>query len=427
MRVLILGAGAREHALVWKLSVDRTASEILCAPGNAGIARLARVVPVDLTDPRAILDLAETERIDMTIVGPELPLTFGVADLFAAKGRPLLGPTRAAAELESSKAFAKDFMARHDVPTARYQVCESSSAAYQVLASGELGYPVVVKADGLAAGKGVVVAADRQAAEQAVHAAMIDRQFGAAGVRVVLEECLEGREASFFVISDGERAVPFLTAEDHKRIFDGDQGPNTGGMGAFAPSPLVTPALHDEIMRTIVHPVIAGLRQEGRAYRGFLYVGLMLTRDGPKVIEFNVRLGDPEAQVILPMLEDELLPLVAEAASGSLRRTSCCFSRDPRVGVVLASGGYPGEFTSGTPISGTQIAESMPGVLVFHAGTTVRDGHCVTAGGRVLTVVGQGSRYEKAAEAAYRGANAITFAGCHFRRDIGARAIVGSS
>jgi phosphoribosylamine--glycine ligase len=423
MRVLVLGGGAREHAMVWKLSADRTADAVVCAPGNAGIAALARCVPVPLDDPHAILALADAERIDITVVGPEMPLTVGVADLFAAHHRALLGPTRAAAALESSKAFAKDFMARHNVPTARYRVCDSAADAFEATSRGELGFPVVVKADGLAAGKGVVVAPDRPTADQAIRAAMVDRQFGDAGARVVLEECLQGREASFFVISDGEQGVPFFTAEDHKRIFDEDRGPNTGGMGAFAPSPLVGPAQADQIMDKIVRPVLDGLRQEGRRYRGFLYVGLMLTRDGPKVIEFNVRLGDPEAQVILPMLDEPMLPLIADAASGSLNRSTCRFSGHRCVGVVMASGGYPGEFVAGQTISGVEAAEAIPDVLVFHAGTTRREGRLVTSGGRVLTVVGQGSDYEHAAATAYRGVNQIAFAGSHYRTDIGAKAV----
>src|SRR3954464_10902203 len=291
MRVLVLGSGAREHALVARLASERDVGELVAAPGNPGIARLARTLPVDISDPEAVRSLAEREQIDFTIVGPELPLSVGIADRFAADGRLLFGPTQAAARLESSKAFAKAFMARHAIPTARFRICESLDEALASVRRGEFGVPVVLKADGLAAGKGVVIAEDRAAAELAIIDAMRDRKFGAAGDRVVIEECLTGPEVSFFAISDGSRAVPIGTAQDHKRVFDDDRGPNTGGMGAFAPSPLMDAALDARVMREIVDPVISGMAAEGCPFRGFLFVGLMLTADGPKVIEFNARLG----------------------------------------------------------------------------------------------------------------------------------------
>src|SRR3954462_15100175 len=341
MRVLVLGGGAREHALVARLAAERDVGEIVAAPGNPGIARLARTLPVDLSDPEAVRSLAEREQIDFTIAGPELPLAAGVADRFADDGRLLFGPTKAAACLESSKAFAKLFMARHAIPSARFRVCESLDEALDTVRRGEFGLPVVLKADGLAAGKGVVIAADRDAAERAILEAMRDRKFGAAGDRVVIEECLNGPEVSFFAVSDGARAVPIGTAQDHKRIFDEDRGPNTGGMGAFAPSPLVDPVLHARIMREIVAPVIAGMAAEGHPFRGFLYAGLMLTTAGPQVIEFNVRLGDPEAQVILPLIDEPLPSLLVAAAAGQLRQSTCKRSREKLVGVVIASRGYP--------------------------------------------------------------------------------------
>ena len=341
MRVLVLGSGAREHALAARLAAERDVGEVLCAPGNPGIARIARTVPADLSDPDAVLALAAREQIDLTVVGPELPLSVGVADRFAADQRLLLGPTRAAAALESSKAFAKAFMARHNVPTARFHISSSLDDALACVRSSEFGFPVVLKADGLAAGKGVVIADDRAAAEAAVVAAMRDRRFGAAGDRLVVEECLTGSEVSFFVVSDGVRVLPIGSAQDHKRVFDEDRGPNTGGMGAFAPSPLVDAALQARIMREIVDPVIAGMAAEGHPFRGFLYAGLMLTPSGPKVIEFNVRLGDPEAQVILPLIDEPLLPLLLAAAAGDLRQTTCRLGAERYVGVVLASRGYP--------------------------------------------------------------------------------------
>jgi len=423
MRVLIVGAGAREHALAWRLAQDRGPADLVCAPGNPGIASLARCEPVDLADPGAILELAQRERADLTVVGPEQPLAAGVADRFATAGRPLFGPGRLAAELESSKAFAKDFMVRHRIPTADYCVCDSEAEAIAALDDGRFGFPVVLKADGLAAGKGVVVAADRSEAMTAVRAAMRDRRFGAAGARMVVETCLIGTEVSFFAICDGQRAVPLVSAQDHKRVFDHDQGPNTGGMGAFAPSPLMDEASRSRVMREVIEPTVSGMAAEGRAFRGLLYAGLMMTADGPQVIEFNVRFGDPEAQVVLPMVSGELLPVLAGAASGDLSDASVPVRDDRHVGVVLASGGYPGEYETGRPIEGVADVERSPDTFVFQAGTAIRDGRLVTSGGRVLTVVGRGASFSDAIARAYRGADRITFEGKHARRDIGRRAL----
>ena len=423
MRVLVLGSGAREHALVARLASERDVGELVAAPGNPGIAQLARTLPVDLSNPDAVRALAEREQIDFTVVGPELPLSLGLADRFAADGRLLFGPTAAAARLESSKAFAKAFMARHGIPTARFRVCESLDAALASVRSGEFGVPVVLKADGLAAGKGVVIAEDRAAAERAITDAMRDRKFGAAGDRIVIEECLTGPEVSFFAICDGVRAVPIGTAQDHKRIFDGDSGPNTGGMGAFAPSPLMDAALEARVMREIVKPVIAGMAAEGHPFRGFLFAGLMLTADGPKVIEFNVRMGDPETQVVLPLIDEPLLPLLVAGAMGSLRASAVRIGAERLAGVVLASRGYPESAESGQPITGVDQAASIPGVAVYHAGTAQRDGQLVTAGGRVLTVVGRGADFTEAIARAYAGVRHISFDGVQFRRDIGKRAL----
>ena len=423
MKILVVGSGAREHALAWKLSREPGVSGVVCAPGNAGTRQVARQCALDVSDPAAVLALAEAEAVDLTVVGPELPLALGVQDLFAARGRLLFGPSRVAAQLESSKAFAKDFMARHQVPTARFRVCERVDEALAAVAGPEFGFPVVVKADGLAAGKGVTVAPDRAAAEQAVREAMLDHRFGEAGHRVVIEERLVGEEASFFAICDGRQALALPTAEDHKRAFDGDAGPNTGGMGAFAPSPRVTPDIEDRIRRQIVDPVLNGLAREGHPFRGFLYVGLMISADGPRVIEFNVRLGDPEAQVVLPMIRNELAPLLEAAARGALDTTSCDQTRDPHVGVVLASGGYPGTYEVGAPIAGLDEATALEGVLVFHAGTAVRDHAVVTTGGRVLTVVGYGVDFAEAIERAYAAESRITFARKQVRTDIGHKAL----
>jgi phosphoribosylamine--glycine ligase len=363
MRILVLGSGAREHALAWKLGQEPGVDYLICAPGNAGMnvgSRFSRTIPVtsaplDPLDTDAVVRFVVAHQIDLTVVGPEAPLSRGLADRLDAEGRRVFGPTKAAAQLESSKAFAKDFMHRHSVPTAHYRVCTSASDAIAAIRSGEFGDALVVKADGLAAGKGVVVAADRVTAESAVRSAMVDRAFGDAGTRVVLEELLQGPEVSFFVIADRDDYVSLLSAQDHKRIFDNDLGPNTGGMGAFSPSPLVDAALRARVEREIVRPVLHGMAAEATPFRGFLYCGLMLTSDGPKVIEFNVRFGDPEAQVVLPLLKQPLSPLLWAAADGHLRSVSSVSSVAPvdsassaAVGVVLAAHGYPGDVRSGT-------------------------------------------------------------------------------
>src|ERR1700730_12669553 len=437
MRVLLIGGGAREHALAARLTSERDVSEVVCAPGNPGISAIARTVPASLSQLDALSALADREQIDRTVVGPELPLSLGIVDRFATDHRLIFGPTSGAARLETSKSFAKAFMARHGVPTARFRTCDAVEEALSSIRSGEFGFPVVLKADGLAGGKGVVIAVDRDEAEGAVAAAMSERRFGEAGARLVIEECLNGPEVSFFVISDGRRALPIGTAQDHKRIFEDDRGPNTGGMGAFAPSPAfaaslafapspVAPGpnvLGTRVMRDIVEPVIVGMAAEGHPVRGFLYVGLMLTRSGPKVIEFNVRLGDPEAQVILPLLDEPLLPLLVAAAAGELRQTTCRMSSDRLVGVVLASRGYPESPGSGQPISGIAEAARLHGVAVFHGGTAVRDGRLVTAGGRVLTVVGRGTDFSEAIARAYAGVRQISFDGMQYRRDIGRKAL----
>ena len=423
MRILVIGGGGREHAMAWSLASGRADLSIVCAPGNPGIAALAACRAADLTKPAELLAIAERERVDLTVVGPELPLSAGAVDAFAAAGRPIVGPTRAAAALESSKSFAKHFMARHRVPTARFADCATAAQALSVLASGELGYPVVVKADGLAAGKGVIIAEDLASADAAIRETMVDRRFGSAGDRVVLEEFLVGQEASYFVLADGRSYVRMSSAQDHKRIFDGDRGPNTGGMGAFSPSPLVTPEIEQRVIEEVVEPVLGGMRDEGHPFRGFLYVGLMLTASGPKVVEFNVRFGDPEAQVILPMLDEDLPELLMAAANGALGSRAARLRNERLVGVVLASGGYPESPDSGRVISGLADAAAVPNALVFHAGTAARGADVVTAAGRVLTVVGRGASYEQAIDVAYRAVGAIRFEGMQFRTDIGRKAL----
>src|SRR4051812_6550545 len=364
MNVLVVGGGGREHALAWKLRSEPCVAAILCAPGNPGIASVARNVHVPVSDCEGLAALAEREHIDLTIVGPELPLDAGIVDLFRSRGLSIFGPSQAAAQLECSKVFAKTFMARHGIPTARYRVCDTAADAHATVASGELGFPIVVKADGLAAGKGVVVAPDRAEADLAIRAAMEDKQFGRAGARIVLEECLDGPEVSFFAICDGTRASALMSAQDHKRVFDGDEGPNTGGMGAFAPTPLVDQPMQTRILREIVNPVVAGLSGGGLPHFGFFFAGMVVSVRGPKVIEFNVRFGDPEAQVVIPMIADELAPRLAAAAAGALDPRPIAFRPEPHVGVVLASRGYPSAGPMGVPIHGLDRAAEERDVLL---------------------------------------------------------------
>jgi len=427
MRVLVIGSGAREHALVAALRRDPGAPDVIAAPGNPGMARLVPTFPIDSTDIDGLLTLAQRERIDLTVVGPEAPLSLGLADRFRTKGRLILGPSAAAARLESSKAFAKAFMLRHGVPTARFRTCATLDEALAVVRSGEFGWPLVLKADGLAAGKGVVIADELASAELAVLSAMRDRRFGAAGDCLVIEEHLTGPEISFFALADGARAIRLGTAQDHKRMFDDDRGPNTGGMGAFAPSPLVDDALAARIARDIVDPVMRGMAAEGHPFAGFLYVGAMLTPEGPKVIEFNVRLGDPEAQVILPLIGEPLTPLLTAAATGALGQGLVRTSADRMVCVVIASRGYPESSEAGRTITGVDAAERLEGVSVYHAGTAVKDGHLVTAGGRVLTITARGARFSDAIVRAYAGALKIHFDGAQYRRDIGRKALQSES
>jgi phosphoribosylamine--glycine ligase len=423
MRVLILGSGGREHALAWRLSRDPDVKHLTVAPGNPGMAEIARCASIDLTALDSVLALAEDTKADLTVVGPEAPLERGIADLFRRAGRPILGPSSSAAALECSKVFSKDFMARHGIPTARFTICDSLEHALDAVSGRDFGFPVVVKVDGLAGGKGVVVAKDRAEAEEAVREAMLERRFGGAGARLVIEECLTGPEVSIFFLADGTRAIPLGAAQDHKRLLDDDQGPNTGGMGAFAPSPLATPQLIASVLKEIVQPVLDGMRAEDDAYIGFLYVSLMLTPQGPKVIEFNVRFGDPEAQVVMPTLRGRLARVLLAAANGSLGDDWIEATADCAVGIVLASRGYPGHVETGQVITGLDDAEKVPGVLVFHAGTVASDRRIVTAGGRVLTVVGRAPTFEKAMSRAYEAAKLISFDGMQFRHDIGRKAL----
>jgi phosphoribosylamine--glycine ligase len=423
VKVLILGSGGREHALAWRLGRDPGKPEVLTAPGNPGTAEFGRNLPVDLTSPEAVLSLAKREKVELTVVGPEAPLESGVADLFRRQGHSIVGPTMHGAALECSKAHAKEFMQRYAIPTAEFVTCSDIDSALEAVSGRRFGFPVVVKADGLAGGKGVTVAADRTEAEGAVRAAMVDRAFGAAGARLVIERCLSGPEVSMFYLLDGYRGLYLGSAQDHKRIWDDDKGPNTGGMGAFAPSPLATPELERDVARRIVRPVIEGHQAIGEPYVGFLYVSLMLTSDGPKVIEFNVRFGDPEAQVVLPLIEGSLTDLLRAAAAGGLTSDAVATGSAKSVGVVLASRGYPASADSGQPIRGLAEAAAIEDVTVFHAGTKTANGESVTAGGRVLTVVATRPSFSDAIELAYRAVDRIHFDGMQFRRDIGRKAL----
>jgi phosphoribosylamine---glycine ligase len=426
MKVLVVGGGAREHALAWKLSQEAGVSSLITAPGNPGTAQLGRNYAVSVTDVDGLVDLARTEGVDLTVVGPEASLERGLADAFASEGLVLFGPSRQAARLETSKAFAKHLMGVAGVPTARYRVAENPEQA--IAAVEELGGAVALKADGLAGGKGVIVVEHAEAALNAIEALMVQRKVGDAGRTLVVEERLVGPEVSFFVVADGDRAIPLGSAQDHKRAYDDDQGPNTGGMGAFSPSPLLTPDLEARVMHEIVGPVIDAMKAEDSSFRGFLYVGLMLTTDGPKVIEFNVRLGDPEAQVVLPRLRCDLAALLMAAASDGIPagfRVEA--SAQPHVGVVLASEGYPEHVHVGHPIAGFDRAAALEDVLVFHGGTRKDKDRLVTAGGRVATVVGRGPDFQTAIARAYAGVDAVQFDGLHVRRDIGRKALRGVS
>jgi phosphoribosylamine---glycine ligase len=423
VKILVLGSGGREHALVWRLGRDADVTSLIAAPGNPGISTLCRCIPLDILQPDDVLALAEREGVDLTVVGPEAPLERGLADLFRRRGRPILGPTKLGAALECSKVWSKQFMTRYRIPTANFLVADDLAVALDAVSGARFGFPVVVKADGLAAGKGVVIAETRDQAERAVRTAMVDRAFGESGARLVIEECLTGPEISAFYLCDGQRAISLSSAQDHKRIWDDDRGPNTGGMGAFAPSPLMTADLATATMRHVVEPVLAGMRAEGEPYIGFLYVSLMLTPDGPKVIEFNARFGDPEAQVVFPLIEGPFASALLMAANGQLDRIQISVGTGRSVGVVLASRGYPASRESGQPIYGLDRASAEPHAFVFQAGTSMQENQLVTAGGRVLTAVGQGATYREAMATAYRVVSSIAFDGMQFRRDIGRKAV----
>jgi phosphoribosylamine--glycine ligase len=421
MKVLVLGSGGREHAIVWKLRQSPRIKKLYCVPGNGGIAADSEVVSADLKSIDSLVQLATRLSPDLTVVGPELPLTLGVVDEFQRRGWPIFGPTRDAARLESSKSFAKQFMQRHNIPTAKYAVCSRKDELPEAL--GLFHAPIVVKADGLAAGKGVVIAQSKDEAQRVAEEMLAGKMLGDAGSRVVLEECLVGEELSFLVMSDGERVVPLVAAQDHKRVFDNDQGPNTGGMGAYSTDQIIDPQMRDWLVAHIARPVIAGMRAEGAEYKGILYCGIMMTARGPMVLEFNCRFGDPETQPVMMRMESDLLEAMEASIAGRVSDGDFRWSSEPAVCVVMASGGYPGAFEAGKPITGVEEADRMYGVKLFHAGTSRRDGNYYTSGGRVLGVTARGKDLPDAVERAYDAVMKVRFDGMHYRKDIAARGL----
>jgi phosphoribosylamine---glycine ligase len=421
MKVLILGGGGREHALVWKLKQSPRVSQLYCAPGNGGIADEAECLPADLKSLDSMVALATRLQPDLTLVGPELPLTLGVVDEFTRRGWRVFGPTRAAARLESSKSFAKEFLQRHHIPTAPFAICDSVEQVKSAL--GHFHTPVVVKADGLAAGKGVVIAKSKEEASSVAAEMLSGKMLGDAGSRVVLEECLKGDELSFLVFSDGERVAPLVAAQDHKRVGDGDSGPNTGGMGAYSTADIVDDRMRDWLVNHIARPVVAGMKAEGTEFKGVLYCGLMMTARGPMVLEFNCRFGDPETQPILMRLECDLVDALEASIDGRVSDGDFKWTRDASVCVVMSSGGYPGTFEQGKRIDGLDEANAVKGVKVFHAGTSKREGAYYSAGGRVLGVTARAADLETAVESAYEACGKISFAGAHYRKDIAGRAL----
>lgn len=421
-KVLVIGQGGREHALVWKLAQSPKIEKLYAAPGNPGIAELAECIDIQATDVEKLLAFAKEQNIDLTVVGPEAPLMEGIVDRFQAAGMKIFGPTAAAARLEGSKVFTKNLLKKYNIPTADYESFDNMESAIDyVKRYTDQGKPVVVKADGLAAGKGVIIAQDFAEARAAVEAIMKDHSFGDAGNQVVIEECLTGEEVSFFAVSDGTNYIPLLSAQDHKRIFDNDEGPNTGGMGAYCSPPVFTPELHKFVLDEVIEPVIKAMQSEGHPYQGVLYAGLMITPDGPKVLEFNARFGDPETQVLMPMIKSDIYPLFEMAADGRLNDYRVELNTGNCVCVVLASQGYPGSYEKGKIINGLHNLDQDS--MVFHAGTTIKDNHIITNGGRVLGVVASGPNIPEAIHKVYNQVEKIHFEGMQYRKDIGRKAL----
>ena len=420
MKILVIGSGGREHALAWKISQSPHLEKLFCAPGNPGTMSIAENVAIDSSDIQGLADFAAREKIGLTVVGPELPLTMGIVDEFEERGLKIFGPDKNTAELEGSKVFAKQFMERHQIPTAGCEIAESPEEAGEILNSGKFPFPLVVKADGLAAGKGVIICENLKEAEEIVRLIMVERKFGEAGRRVLVEEYLRGKETSFIVLSDGKEVVPLVTTMDHKPVYDGDKGPNTGGMGAISPSPFIDKELFSEIMRSIVFPTVTHMREEGRKYKGVLYVGLMLTEEGPKVLEYNCRFGDPETQPQVLRMESDLVDILLAITEEDAQGKEIQWSSKASGCVVLASGGYPLAYEKGKRIEGLNQASETPGIAIFHAGTKFQDGEYYTNGGRVLGICASEENLSVTMEKIYKAISGISFEGMHFRRDIGA-------
>ncbi len=421
MKVLVVGGGGREHALVWKIAQSPKVSKVFCAPGNAGISRQATLVPIEANNLDGLLKFALKERMDLTVVGPEEPLTRGIVDLFESKGLPIFGANQKAAELEGSKAFAKKIMKKYHIPTASYEIFEDRQRAVDYVQ--RQGAPIVIKADGLAAGKGVILCKTVEEAIRAIDRMMVERAFGEAGRRVVIEEYLVGEEASYLAFTDGKAILPLASSQDHKAVFDGDEGPNTGGMGAYSPAPVVTEEVHQRILEKILRPIIQGMAEEGRPYKGVIYAGLMIHNGQPKVLEFNARFGDPETQPVLMRMRGDIVPILESCIEGTLSQCTIEWDRRASVCVVMASRGYPGAYEKGKRIEGLDKVSQLEDVFIFHAGTALLDQQVVTNGGRVLGVTGLGESIPKAIERTYQAVEMISWEGVHYRRDIGKKAL----
>jgi phosphoribosylamine--glycine ligase len=423
MRILVVGNGGREHALVWKIRQSPLVKEVYCAPGNAGIAELADCVPIDTSNIVEVADFAQTIKADLTVVGPELPMVLGIGDEFTKRGLVAFCPSRAAAEIEGSKAFAREFMDRHKIPSPRFEICRSHDEALAFIKKAPLGWPVVVKADGLAGGKGSFIAKDAALAKATIGELMQDKKFGVAGATLVMEEFLPGEECSFLVFCDGAKVVPMVSVQDHKRIFDGDTGPNTGGMGTISPATNLSLDMHKQIMHEIILPTVKGMAEEGRRYQGVLYAGLMITDKGPRTLEFNARFGDPETQVILARMRSDIVPILQGVAEGNLKESKVDWAKEPAVCVVICAKGYPDTPETGKTIKGLETFKGQTDLVAFHAATAQKDGQVVSVGGRVLGVTAVAANLEAAVARAYEGVAKISFDGMHYRTDIGKLAL----
>ena len=425
MKVLVIGSGGREHTLVWKITQSPKVSQVYCAPGNAGISRLAQCVNIDADSIEKLIDFAQKEKIDLTVVGPELPLSRGIVNEFNKQGLRIFGPSKEAAEIESSKVFSKYLLKKYNIPTANYEIFQNSEKALAYIQQQT--FPLVIKADGLAAGKGVFIVKNLVEARDALNALMEEKKFGEAGRQVIIEEFLEGEEVSILAFCDGKTVIPMVSSQDHKKIFDNDQGPNTGGMGAYSPVPFYSDEFKKRVLEEILKPTVKGLQREGKEYKGVLYAGLILTKEGPKVLEFNARFGDPETQVVLPRLKTDLIDILNAVIEDTLHKIHIQWEDNAAVCVVVASGGYPGEYQKGKVINGLERLEKMKNIIAFHAGTKFQDNQVITSGGRVLGITAWDETISKAKEKAYKVVKEIYFEDMYYRKDIAAKAIKGKN